>query len=250
MIPKIIHYCWFGKNPLPPLALKCISSWKKFFPDYEIKQWNEDNFDIGSVAYVSEAYNMKKYAFVSDYVRFYVLCQYGGIYFDTDVEVVKNMDDILERGAFMGCEKDSTSFSYPSVAPGLGLGAEPHMPFYEKILKYYESRHFCDSNGSPLPGNVVSYTTELLIADGLKKKNEIQNVSGITVYPKDFFCPMDYVTGKIEFTENTRSIHLYSASWLPWYCKFEKWICHKMHIRYRDFLHRNVDKVKKILAHD
>ena len=102
MIPKIIHYCWFGRNPLPDSAKKCIESWRKFFPEYEIKEWNEDNFDVHLIPYVEEAYNAKKYAFVSDYARFWILYFYGGVYFDTDVEVIRPMDDILAKGGFMG----------------------------------------------------------------------------------------------------------------------------------------------------
>ena len=101
MIPKVIHYCWFGRNPLPPLAIKCIESWKKFLPDYEIKGWNEDNFDVNIIPYTQEAYQAKKYAFVSDYARFWILYKYGGIYFDTDVEVIRPLDDIIARGPFM-----------------------------------------------------------------------------------------------------------------------------------------------------
>ena len=107
MIPKVIHYCWFGRNSLPPLAVKCLESWKRFFPDYEIKEWNEDNFDVNIISYTAEAYRVKKYAFVSDYARFWILYHYGGLYFDTDVEVIKSMDDIIAKGSFMGCEKDA-----------------------------------------------------------------------------------------------------------------------------------------------
>lgn len=106
MIPKIIHYCWFGRGPLPELAQKCIASWKKYLPDYEIKEWNEDNFDVNIIPYTAEAYQAKKYAFVSDYARFWILYQYGGIYFDTDVEVIRPMDDIISKGNFMGFETD------------------------------------------------------------------------------------------------------------------------------------------------
>ena len=101
MIPKIIHYCWFGRKPLPPLAVKCIESWKKYLPDYTIKEWNEDNFDINIVPYTREAYEVGKYAFVSDYARFYILYHHGGLYFDTDVEVIRPMDDLVGRGAFL-----------------------------------------------------------------------------------------------------------------------------------------------------
>ena len=125
MTPQIIHYCWFGRNPLPDLALKCIASWRKYLPDYEIKEWNEDNFDVNIIPYTAEAYKAKKYAFVSDYARFYILYKYGGLYFDTDVEVIRPISDILNNGAFMGCECDGMSKSSPiTVAPGLGLGVQ------------------------------------------------------------------------------------------------------------------------------
>ena len=104
MIPKIIHYCWFGHNPLPPLALKCIASWKKYLPDYEIKEWNEENFDVNIIPYTREAYAAGKYAFVTDYARFWILYKYGGIYFDTDVEMIRPIDDIIAAGGFMGYE--------------------------------------------------------------------------------------------------------------------------------------------------
>ncbi|WP_394811651.1 glycosyltransferase family 32 protein [Phocaeicola vulgatus] len=126
MIPKVIHYCWFGRNSLPPLAVKCLESWKRFFPDYEIKEWNEDNFDVNIISYTAEAYRVKKYAFVSDYARFWILYHYGGLYFDTDVEVIKSMDDIIAKGSFMGCEKDADKEGATAlaVAPGLGLYGE------------------------------------------------------------------------------------------------------------------------------
>ena len=129
MIPKIIHYCWFGRNPLPELALKCIASWKKYMPDYEIKEWNEDNFDVNIIPYTAEAYAQKKYAFVSDYARFWILYRYGGIYFDTDVEVIRPIDDIIARGNFMGFETDPNpkkgDASEGRVAPGRGPGGVP-----------------------------------------------------------------------------------------------------------------------------
>ena len=123
MIPKVIHYCWFGRNPLPDSALKCIESWKKYLPDYEIVQWNEDNFDVNSIPYVAEAYAARKYAFVSDYARFYVLYNQGGVYFDTDVEAVAPLDDILEKGPYMGMERALSGEM--AVNPGLGFAAEP-----------------------------------------------------------------------------------------------------------------------------
>ena len=122
MIPKTIHYCWFGRGELTQLAKKCIASWRQFFPDYEIKEWNEDNFDVNCIPYTADAYMAGKYAFVSDYARFWVLYHLGGVYFDTDVEVIKSMDDVLEKGPFMGFEMLRVR---PAVNPGLGLAAEP-----------------------------------------------------------------------------------------------------------------------------
>lgn len=113
MIPKIIHYCWFGRNPLPPLAQECIASWRKYLPDYEIKEWNEDNFDVNAIPYTAEAYRQKKYAFVSDYARFWIMYHYGGLYFDTDVEVIRPLDDIIAAGNFMGFELDPDGENTP-----------------------------------------------------------------------------------------------------------------------------------------
>lgn len=210
MIPKIIHYCWFGGKPLPELAKKCIDSWQKFLPDYKITRWDETNFDLNSCAYIQEAYKAKKYAFVSDYARFDILYKYGGLYFDTDVEIIKPLDKILAKGSFMGLEKDT-----PKVitAPGLGLAANPGLGLYKEILDSYHNRHFINSDGSLNVTTVVVYTTEILIQHGLKNVPGIQQVGGINIYPKEYFCPKDYVTGKLTITDNTVAIHHYTASW-------------------------------------
>lgn len=240
MIPKIIHYCWFGGNPLPASALKCIESWKKYLPDYEIKEWNESNFDVNVIPYTAEAYKMKKYAFVSDYARFYILYKFGGLYFDTDVQVINNMDDIVERGPFMGCENLATGTNVASVAPGLGLGVPPGHSLYKEILDMYDSMRFINEQGVQISGTVVTYTTDLLVRKGLVASNKVQCVDGVWIYPKDYFCPMDYVSGITDITSNTRSIHLYTATWKPWYCQLEMKFCQKFGIRYRDFLYRHV----------
>lgn len=224
MIPKTIHYCWFGRGNKPKSAEKCIASWKKFFPDYEIKEWNEDNYDIKKIPYISQAYDAKKYAFVSDYVRFDVLYQYGGVYFDTDVEVIKSFDDILKNGAFIGCEIDG-SFPEGTVGihltryavqtnPGLGIAAAPGLGIYKEILDFYETLSFIRSDGTYNAATVVGYTTDILLKNGMKNIKGIQNVAGITVYPKEYFNPLDSSTGKFEITQNTHSIHWYSMSWL------------------------------------
>lgn len=210
MIPKTIHYCWFGRNPLPKSAVKCINSWRKFFPDYEIKEWNEDNFDVNIIPYTAEAYQARKYAFVSDYARFWILYHYGGIYFDTDVEVIKPMDDIIERGPFMGIEMIGVEVfnSYPLVNPGLGVCAEPNMLFFKIMLDYYSSLCFKTQRKT-----VVWHTTKKLIEYGLQRKSELQLIEGIVVYPSDFFNPYDDLTGQLKKTKNTRSIHWYAATW-------------------------------------
>lgn len=130
-IPKIIHYCWFGGKPLPKSAIKCINSWKKLFPDYEIREWNESNFDVNMIPYTKEAYVAKKYAFVSDFARFWILHEYGGIYFDTDVEVIRPMTDILLKGAYFGME------NYSSINPGLGMAAPIGHAFNNWYINYF-----------------------------------------------------------------------------------------------------------------
>ena len=210
MIPKIIHYCWFGRNPLPKSAVKCINSWRKFFPDYEIKEWNEDNFDVNSIPYTSEAYRAHKYAFVSDYARFWVLYHYGGVYFDTDVEVIKPMDDILARGAFMGME---VVWEYPKVAPGLGVAIEKGHNLYKQAIDCYKTMSFLFEHGVAKHESIVPLTTRLLMESGLQPNGELQQVAGIWIYPCDYFNPLDDLTGKLNITDNTRSIHWYTASW-------------------------------------
>ena len=167
MIPKIIHYCWFGRNPLPESAQKCIASWRKFLPDYEIKEWNEETFDVNIIPYTQQAYEAKKYAFVSDYARFWILYHYGGLYFDTDVEVIKPMDDIIERGPFMGIEKKAFLDGRPMVNPGLGLGAEQGSKFYQKMLDDYAKKSFLMPDGSLNTSTIVEHTTKMLYSVGM-----------------------------------------------------------------------------------
>lgn len=226
MIPQIIHYCWFGHNPLPESAKKCIASWHKFFPDYEIKEWNEDNFDVNIIPYTAEAYSAKKYAFVSDYARFWILYHYGGVYFDTDVEVIKSMDDIIERGAFMGIEVDAKGRNLPAINPGLGLGAIQGLALYKEILNYYLPIHFIKEDGSFNQVTVVTHITKVLSGHGLKPSNDLQLVAGVWIYPRDFFNPLNDLTGKLEQTANTRSIHWYTRTWSDspnWKIKLSRW---------------------------
>ena len=220
MIPKIIHYCWFGGKPLPKSAEKCIASWRKFLPDYEIKEWNESTFDVNCTRYTAEAYAARKYAYVSDYARFWVLYRYGGLYFDVDVEIIKPLDDIIARGPFMGCEEAYTEGATPSalgVAPGLGLGVNPGLGLVKELLDNYEATSFEAENQDRNAGiykTVVQYTTELLVERGLQNTNEIQLVDGIYIYPKEYFNPLEHIN-QMHITENTRSIHWYDGTWQP-----------------------------------
>lgn len=214
MIPKVIHYCWFGYNSLPPLAIKCIESWKKFLPDYEIKEWNEENFDVNIIRYTAEAYQAKKYAFVSDYARFWILYHYGGLYFDTDVEVIKPLDDIIARGPFMGCETDPQSGATTlGVAPGLGLGVNPGLGLYKKMLELYSTLSFRNGDGTYNMKNIVQYTTEILLQEGLQNVIGIQKIGCVYIYPSEYFCPTHIVTKRLHITSNTRTIHHFAASW-------------------------------------
>ena len=214
MIPKIIHYCWFGRNPLPELAQKCIASWKKYLPDYEIKEWNEDNFDVNIIPYTAEAYAAKKYAFVSDYARFWILYKYGGIYFDTDVEVIRPIDDIIAKGNFMGCETDASGSDAASVAPGLGLGVNPGLGLVKKMLDYYEGKHFVHEAVMKNQITVVHIATQVLRENGLKDMVGIQEVAGCFIYPSEYFCPINVTTGRIHVEKNTRTIHHYAGTWV------------------------------------
>ena len=223
MIPKVIHYCWFGRNPLPPLAVKCIESWRKYLPDYEIREWNEDNFDVNAIPYTREAYEAKKYAFVSDYARFKILYEHGGLYFDTDVEVIRPLDDIIARGPFMGCECDATGATAGAVAPGLGLGVNPGLGLYRELLDLYATLHFRNADGSLNFKTVVQYTTELLCEHGLQNTPDIQEIAGVWIYPKEYFNPIEHVNN-IKITSNTVSIHHYAGTWLPKTQRLKKWV--------------------------
>ena len=217
VIPKVIHYCWFGGNPLPELALKCIASWKKFLPDYEIKEWNERNFDVYQAPYIAEAYRLKKYAHVSDYARFWILYHYGGVYFDTDVEVIRPLDDLLAKGSFVGFEcQEGTPLDNPNgnLNPGLGVAVPPKHPFFRMMLDFYNHHHFAKWNGRN-SGNITHKVTQFIDYDHKETlEGGIVRVSDLLVYPIEYFCPLNYYTGEKNITENTRTIHHYMASWV------------------------------------
>lgn len=207
MIPKVIHYCWFGGNPLPELAIKCIESWKKYCPDYEIIEWNEQNFDITCCDYVKEAYEAKKWAFVSDVARLFALVNYGGIYMDTDVEVLKSLDDILAYKAVSGFE------AIDRIPTGLMACEKGHILFTE-FLNEYNDIHFFQDNGKPDTTTNVTRITNICLNYGLVLNNQLQTINGFTLFPADYFCPKDAVTKKLNITKNTYTIHHFDGSWL------------------------------------
>lgn len=210
MIPKIIHYCWFGGNKKPTNFTKYYNSWKEKCPDYEIIEWNESNFDIDSCCiYVREAYNQQKWAFVSDYARLKILYEYGGIYLDTDVELIKNLDILLDNHLYMGMEPPNFT-----VNTGLGFGSEKGASFLKELLDIYENVHFINQDGSLNLKTCGQYTNELLKKKGFIEKKEIQIIENvIKIYPSEFFCPLNWNNNQIELTPNTYSIHHYDYSW-------------------------------------
>ncbi len=211
MISKIIHYCWFGGNPLPESAVRCKESWKKHCPDYEIVEWNESNFDITSCPlYVQQAYTEEKWAFVTDYVRLKVVYEYGGIYLDTDVELLQSPSRLLEYSAYFGFENCGGIH----VNTGIGFGAEVSNPIIKEMMDTYDHVPFILENGkydlTPCPQR----NTPVLITHGLHCNNQRQILPGnVLVLPSDYMCPLDYYSGVLHKTSNTISIHWFVASW-------------------------------------
>lgn len=236
-IPKVIHYCWFGGNPLPEEAIRCIESWKKYCPDYEIKEWNESNYDIQAKCdYVKQAYQAEKWAYISDYARFDILYQYGGVYFDTDVELIKPIDTIVNRGPFMGCEARKLNETEVLVNTGLGIGAYPRMSVYREMLDNYEHTPFYLENKRLNLMTVVTRMTSILKQYGYIGNNKLQQVADVWVYPVEYFCPQNFYTSELIITRNTVSIHHYSSSWMSasalrtktFVCKYEKYMGRKI----------------------
>ncbi len=214
MIPKIIHYCWFGGKPLPEFARRCIDSWRRFLPDYEIREWNESNFDVNAIPYTAETYAAGQYAFVSDYARFCVMLEYGGIYFDTDVEIIRPLDDILAAGAFLAMEgKTLPQQEQFFVAPGLGCACEPGNPVWQELVEEYKAIPHFDYAAQ---GTVCAIITRVLARMGVELRGELVRAGGLSIYPPEYFCPKVMVGAPVILTENTRTIHHYASTWHPW----------------------------------
>ena len=238
MIPKKIHYCWFGGNPKPDSVQKCINSWKRFCPDYEIIEWNESNFDIHCMPFVEQAIEAKKYAFASDVARLMVVYENGGLYFDTDVEVVRNFDALLENQAFLGFESNEY------VNSGLGFGSEAGIDFFREHIDAYRDKVFINEDGS---FNMIAcpyVATELLVEKGFVQNGQEQLVDNVRIFPTDYFNPFDSITGKLNKTNNTYSINWYDASWSD---------ISKSKLKFNRFIRRilgvnSLNNVKKILG--
>lgn len=235
-IPKVIHYFWFGNKEKPEIFYKCLESWEKKCPDYEIKEWNEKSFDININKYVNEAYQKGKYAFVSDYARFYILNKYGGIYLDIDVEILKNIDDLLKQDVFMGFEDRGL------VNPGLIMGAKKEEQVLKDILKIYD-----EFDGFPEKSHTVcSIVTEYLETNKglIKNTDTVQKLEGITIYPFEYFCACDLITKKLFITKDTYTLHHYNGSWLSTKDKVKNKI---RKIVYSIIGRKNYDKLKFII---
>ncbi len=207
MIPKIIHYCWFGGNELPEKAKKCIESWQKFCPDYEIKRWSEDNYQFDSIRFLQKAAADGKWSFVTDYVRLDVVYQHGGIYLDTDVELIKPIDDLLKYKAFFGFETNET------INTGLGYGAEAGYEPLRQMMEKYKLIPELVSEEQYINNTCPKVQTPYIAQEGFGLNGKDQTIDNVRIFSKEYLCPLNYQTGELAVTENTISIHWYAASW-------------------------------------
>lgn len=208
-IPKKIHYCWFGGKDKPSIVVKCIESWKKHLHDYEFIEWNENNTNFYENKYMKQAYEAKKFAFVSDYVRVRVLYEHGGIYLDTDVELFKSFDNLLHHESFWGFEQEN--FIATST-----MGAAPKNKLIKEFLNLYRNKNFLNKDGSFNEWTNVAMVTSMLEDLGLIKNGEYQELEGIGVfYPQTYFSPFDYINCRKLITRDTYAIHHFHKSWLP-----------------------------------
>lgn len=237
MIDKTIHYCWFGKNKKPRLAKKCIKSWKKYCKDYRIIEWNENNFDISSAPlYVKQAYEAKKWAFVTDYARLWALVNYGGVYMDTDVEIIKPIDKFLDYDAFSGFEaKDRVPTGIMACCKGNEL--------FKEFLYEYNNVSFYKENGEIDFTTNVERITKKLTGYGFIGNNSFQVIKGFALFPKDYFCPKTWDEVRYSVTKNTYTIHHFAASWHTKSeiirFKFKKILGEKRYFKIKRFIKNN-----------
>lgn len=208
IIPKKIHYCWFGGKEMPSFLRTCIESWEKKCPDYEIICWNEDNYDMTKITYVKEAYESKRYGFATDAARLDILYQHGGIYMDTDVTLLKNLDPLLYQEAFVGVEK------WGNINSGGGIGAIPKHPMIKEMLDYRKQFRFINEDGSFNMETNGFYETLPFIKYGMKTNNSLQIINGVTVYPSSVFHPYDYLSCEENTINNTFAKHHFYGGWM------------------------------------
>lgn len=207
-IPKVIHYCWFGGGPLSEKSRQCVESWRQYCPGYEIVEWNERNYDVGKNRYMEQAYKDGKYGYVPDYARIDILYHYGGLYFDTDVELVRSPDELLYLEAFTSFEE------YPTVNFGGGSGCVKGFPLLKTILDFREDIDFIKPDGSVNRTTCGYYESVPLVEEGLRLDGTLQNVRGLTVFPSEYFHPHSTVTGQTQVTGRTYAIHRFGWSWM------------------------------------
>lgn len=208
VIPKEIHYCWFGRGALPDDLKRYRESWEIFCPDYQIREWNEDNYDVDRQTFTREAYRHKKWAFVSDMAKLEILYQHGGIYLDTDVELIRPLDELLYQPGFVGVEK------WGMINIGGGCGVVPKHPMMKEILEYYRQVVSGQGDRVVVLESSGNYESKPLLDHGFKPNNTVQTINGMTVYTSDFFHPYDYMSGELCVTENTCAIHHFTQSWV------------------------------------
>lgn len=245
MIPKIIHYCWLGGKKMPPLAEKCISSWKKYCPDYKIIRWDESNYDFTIQPYMREAFEEKKWGFVPDYARLDIIYQNGGIYLDTDVELLRPWDELLDKACFIGFE------SFQFVNLGCGFGAEKGHWLLEKMMKDYDNYHFRKPNGSlnllPSPRIQTHFLRQYGLKDDYGKVQILHN--NIYIFPQSFFCPSNR-DGHPQALPDSYSVHHYMGSWLPWYRKIFIFLAHNSNKYFGQRVTSFASKVKRLIFGD
>ncbi len=262
MIPKIIHYCWFGEKPLTPLAQKCVDSWQRVMPDYEIKRWDESNYDFKKNEFMANAYKQKMWGFVPDYARLDIIYNYGGIYFDTDVETLKPFDEFLKYPAFCGCASEHF------VALGLGFGAEKGNKVIKDLMLPYENMNFKTSDKiikqaslcinvsvkefeeKGLPISPFLQTECLINKYGFKQKNIRQSLISMEIFPSSYFDPKN-AFNLPDRTKEAYSVHWNAASWFPKWPKIKWEIVKRLRVllgvKNVDFLLSINRKFRKIL---
>lgn len=235
MIPKIINYCWFGRGKYPAIVLKCIESWKKYCPDYEIKLWNEDNYDVYKNSYLKEAYESKKWAFVSDFARLDIIYNEGGFYLDTDVELVKSLNTLLDLEGFVSSDEHG-------INTGVGFGARKNHPMIKKMADLYEGKKFLTPSGPDLTP-CTELNTKIFLQYGYTPGcKDIIKAEGITVFPPEYFSPIKGNMSELKTTDNTYAIHWSSLSWETGLTRFKAKLRLKLGLK-------TINKIKKIFKH-